>query len=350
MKGFLATVWALALASMISCGSKIESIPIEGLPSHGTDGSTQPDPGNGSPVPTTCPTNFVKIPANTSLATSEFCFSKFEMKAALNDGTAVFDTNNSGTPLNVTLHKAESRPDGLPWIRITLLQASAECSSLGTGYHLATLKEWQAVALNVESVASNWSGNAVGSGTIIKGHSDGATSTTAVTDGYAVSGVALLAAGAGTDPYGGTGQTSGTQKRTHTLSNGEIIWDLSGNAREIVDPNGSASGVNYTGPSSASFYEVSGSELSSMLATLTFTSGAAGGLTADLFKPATPGLNHTTNEIGRVYINNGAQTNKLITRGGNFSSSNSPGIFAADFDSPTTAASGSASFRCVKSL
>jgi hypothetical protein len=26
-----------------------------------------------------------------------------------------------------------------------------------------------------------------------------------------------------------TGQTSGEQKRTHTLSNGEVIWDIAGN-------------------------------------------------------------------------------------------------------------------------
>ncbi|OYX42543.1 hypothetical protein B7Y94_03150, partial [Candidatus Saccharibacteria bacterium 32-49-12] len=33
----------------------------------------------------------------------------------------------------------------------------------------------------------------------------------------------------------GTGQTTGEQKRTHTLSNGEVIWDLAGNVWEWTD-------------------------------------------------------------------------------------------------------------------
>lgn len=36
------------------------------------------------------------------------------------------------------------------------------------------------------------------------------------------------------DGYYGTGQSEGDQKRTLTLSNGEIIWDLSGNVNERV--------------------------------------------------------------------------------------------------------------------
>lgn len=297
-------------------------------------------------TPAVCPANFVKIPANTTLNTQDFCLSKFEMKASLNDGTPVFDTNNSGTPLDVSLHKPESRASGLPWVRITLPQAAAECASLGSGYHLSTVKEWQAAALNVESVASNWSGSAVGTGTIIRGHSDGAVSGAAVTEGYAVAGVLLLGAGLDSDPFAGTGQVSGTQKRTYNLTNGEIIWDLSGNARDIVDPNGSAVGINYTGPGSSGFYEVSGSELSSMISSLTFAA-MSGGLTINLFSPATPALTNTTNEIGRVYISSSARTDRMITRGGNFSSSNSPGLFAADFDSATTGTSSSAGFRCV---
>lgn len=321
--------------------------------------SSNPGTGSGSdnavtPTPTTatCPTNFVKIPANSTLGTSEFCLSKFEMKASLNDGTAVFDTNNGGTPLDVSLHKPESRPEGLPWVRITLSQAAAECTSLGSGYHLSTAKEWQAAALNIESVATNWSGSSVGSGTINSGHSDGAISATAVADGYAVSGVLLLSAGNATDPFGGTGQTSGSQKRTHTLSNGEIIWDMAGNARDIVDATGTAVGVNYTGPGVSNFYEVLSSEFSSTISSLTFATapGGSGTLNLNLFIPATAGLNHTTNAIGKVYINSGAQTNRMITRGGNFSSGNSPGLFAADFDSATSGTSSSGSFRCAKSL
>lgn len=359
MKLYVRCFTSVVFLFLASCGSSSSLVSIS-VPSVGTDTETTPDnsntnpgtggDGNSSPAVTTCPTHFIKVPANTALGTSDFCLAKFEMKASLNDGTAVFDGNNSGTPLDTSLHKPESRPDGIPWVRITLAQAAAECASLGTGYHLSTLKEWQAAALNIESVASNWSGNSVGSGTIIRGHSDGAISASAVSDGYAVSTtVYLLGAKNATDPFGGTGQTSGNQKRTHTLSNGEIIWDMPGNAREIVDPNGSAAGVNYTGPTTSGFYEVLGGELSSTISSLTFTSGS-GGLSLALFTPATAALTNTSHEIGRAYINSGARTDRMITRGGNFSSSNSPGLFAVDFDSATTGTSSSASFRCVKSL
>lgn len=335
-----------------SCSLNANLTPT--TPPAGDSGTTPPttNPDSGGSTPSTpvatCPSNFVKVPANTALTTPEFCLSKFEMKASLNNGTQVFDANNSGTPLDVSLHKPESRPEGIPWVRITLAQAAAECLSLGAGYHLSTAKEWQAAALNVESVASNWTGNAVGSGTLNTGHSDGAISASAITDGYAVSGILLLAAANATDPFGGTGQTSGSQKRTHTLTNGEIIWDLAGNAREIVDPDGSASGVSYTGPTTSGFYDVLTTELSSTISSLTTPTSTT--LNIAYFIPATASLNHAANAIGQVYISSSSRTDRMITRGGNFSSGNSPGIFAADFDAATTGTSGSASFRCVKNL
>lgn len=348
---FCFTLTSCALNANLAAVSSTDN---NSAPATGDSGNTAPvtNPDNSTPsspaIVTTCPNNFVKIPANTALATPEFCLSKFEMKASTNAGVQVFDTNNSGTPLDVSLHKPESRPEGLPWVRITLPQAAAECASLGTGYHLSTAKEWQAAALNIESVASNWTGNAVGSGTLNTGHSDGAISASAITDGYAVSGILLLAAANATDPFGGTGQTSGNQKRTHTLTNGEIIWDMAGNAREIVDPDGSASGVSYTGPASTGFYEVLGSQLSSTISSLTTPTSTT--LNIAYFIPATASLSHAANAIGQVYISSGSRSDRMITRGGNFSSGNSPGIFAADFDSATTGTSGSASFRCVKNL
>jgi hypothetical protein len=357
----------LFLASLIlllaSCSGSTLSVS-EALTGTTTDGSTDNSGdgggsdnggGSGGSSPTACPTNFVKVPANATLGTAEFCLAKYEMKVAQNNGTAVFDGYNNSVALDVTLYKPESRPDGVPWVRILLADAISECASLGTGYHLSTAKEWQAAALNIESVATNWSGNSVGSGRLNTGHSDNAVDASAVANGYAVTGSNLLSAGSGSDAYVGTGQNNslawgsgGEQKRTHTLSNGEVIWDMAGNARDVVDLDGLGSSVNYTGPGSSGFYEPLGSELSSMIFSSTLSGG--GTLNINLFKPATAALTNSTNGIGQTYISSGARTLRLVTRGGNFSNSNSPGIFAADFDTAASATSSSFGFRCAKSL
>jgi formylglycine-generating enzyme required for sulfatase activity len=64
------------------------------------------------------------------------------------------------------------------------------------------------IAQNVLSVASNWSGGTVGSGAIPRGNSDSTAATDATTD------------------------LTGINKRTLTLTNGQVIWDIAGNVRE----------------------------------------------------------------------------------------------------------------------
>lgn len=59
---------------------------------------------------------------------------------------------------------------------------------------------------------------------------------------------------------------------------------------------------------------------------------------------------HNDNNIGRVYIASNSRTERAVTRGGNFSSGNSPGLFAADFDMLITGTGSSGGFRCAFSL
>ena len=100
------------------------------------------------------------------------------------------------------------------------------------------------IAQNIENRGSNWSGGSVGSGMINQGHNDSAFAADAVANGLAFnegSDYYAIAASSGSVPfddnngYVGTGNNSGqpvasgwNQKRTHTLSNGEIIccWKL----------------------------------------------------------------------------------------------------------------------------
>jgi len=316
--------------------------------------------GNGSGTTTKtitlhrpCAENYVRIPANATLGSSAFCMAKYEMKLKTNAGAAVFDGTNGGVAVNVTQYVPDSRPDGVPWVRITQANAIAECATLGAGYHLATGREWAAMTRNLETVAANWDGGTPGTGLMFRGHSDGAISGTAVADGYAVSSTSLLSSGDGTNAYVGTGNASGDafssggdQRRTFTLSTGEVIWDIAGNARDMIDIDGAGSTISYTGGGSSSYNDVFSAAATSFLSSIVLSGGGA--FNTNWLQPATAGLDNTTNNTGRWYISSNARTGRIVTRGANFSSSNSPGIFAADFDADNNTLSSSAGFRCAK--
>lgn len=345
-----------------SCGTGVDATSsgaTQDLPTTPPENSVPSDPPSeeppASPPIASCPNNYVKIQASSEFSTSEFCIAQFEMKVQQNDGTPVFDGYNGGVALDVNLYVPQSRPDGVPWVKILQANAVSECASLGAGYHLASIKEWQIVAREIESVNANWSGNLVGVGGLYTGHSDGAIAGTAVADGNAATGSLLLSAKDGLDPYIGTGQSDSLsfgsgkeQKRTFILASGEAIWDMSGNARELVDIDGLGGTLSYTGPTSANFYELNSSQFSNMITTAASSNGQV--FDSSFFLPATAMLDHLNNKIGKVYLNANSQSLRVVGRGGNFSSGNSPGLFAADFDQVNTGLSSSAGFRCVGPL
>lgn len=147
-----------------------------------------------------CPTGYVGVPGNTTYGTSNFCVMKYEAK------------NVSGTPT--------SQAAGTPWVSITQTTAMSTSAATCASCHLMTDAEWMTIAADVLSVASNWSGGAVGSGTVYGGHNDGAPSNT------------LAANTDDTQGYYGETHTGGNQRRTLTLSDGAVIWDLAGNVWE----------------------------------------------------------------------------------------------------------------------
>ncbi len=184
---------------------------------------------SASPVSLNCPANFVKVPADTSteVNTPEFCVMKYEAKDVVVD----------------KIHVATSQIDVSPWSRIArgnnaTVAGSAlkACSDLGTNYSLISNAQWQAIARNIETAQNppgnylNWSNGSIAEANVInRGHSDNAPPSP-------------LVASTDDDPCSGTEQTNCadnthadfSQKRTHTLSNGEIIWDFAGNVWESV--------------------------------------------------------------------------------------------------------------------
>jgi hypothetical protein len=140
---------------------------------------------------------------------NEFCVMKYEAK------------NVGGV--------ATSQPALSPWTNMRITEAKAACTNLGSGYDLISNPEWMTIAHSIESTASNWSSEIIGTGSLYKGHSDGNPSNT-------------LSVSDTNNPYIGTLNSSTDamgsgkeQRRTFELQNGEIIWDLVGNAYEWVD-------------------------------------------------------------------------------------------------------------------
>lgn len=163
-----------------------------------------------------CPSGYVLVAQNTALGTiADFCVAKYEMK-------------------NVS-DVATSQAAGTPWVSISQTDSQSTCSNLNAingvanKYYLISNPEWMTIARDLERVDANWSGGNAGVGVLSRGHSD-------------YSPYNALAASTDNDPYSGTGNTSAQaansgweQKRTHTLFNGEVIWDLAGNVWEWVD-------------------------------------------------------------------------------------------------------------------
>ena len=179
-----------------------------------------PCPGHTGTAPTTladgssCPAGYILVPGNSLFNTQSFCTMKYEAKIQGNDiGTTAYSASMV----------AESRASGTPWVNISQDQAKAEATALGAGYHLMTEAEWMTIAANVLSVPSNWSGGAVGSGYIYSGHNDGAPNNALAADTNDANG------------YAGETNTGGNQRRTLTLTNGQVIWDMAGNVFESTD-------------------------------------------------------------------------------------------------------------------
>ena len=168
-----------------------------------------------------CPENFVGVPSLEDYTTNSFCVMKYEAK---NDGSD-----------NVI-----SQAASLPWVSISRDDSITKCQAMGeAGYDLITNDEWQSIARNIENVASNWKNGTMGdAGGLSTGHLDDAHTgprgprAASSEDNNACPEIDNTC----------DGNTWHSQRRTHTLSNGEVVWDIAGNVYEWVrDTNA----VNY---------------------------------------------------------------------------------------------------------
>ena len=276
-----------------------------GLPS-GYSGGAASSPSSG------CPTGYIVVPGDSAYGTTDFCVMKYEAKASSAGGGV------------------ESRATGMP-LRYTVSWDSSvsACRNLGPGYALINNKEWMTVASNIANVASNWSGGSVGSGALNRGHSDNSPAD-------------ALAASTDTDACSGTGQTCSntvwdSQRRTHKLSNNEVLWDFAGNVWEWVD---ALVIEDKPTPTGASWYEYTQPVVGTTAMPLTQLrpTNAIKSWWSDSW--------NSTQGLGQYYPGSNASGGALL-RGGSWSNGTVAGVFAAYLGDAPSSVINSFGFRCV---
>lgn len=256
-------------------------------------GHSAPD-SSGNLVVFSCPTGFIVVPGSSTYGTSQFCVMKYEAKQA-----------SATVPV--------SQAAGLPWTNIIQTDAMVYAANVAgcTGCHLITEAEWLTIAQNVLNVASNWSGGAVGNGAIFRGHSDSAPAS------------ALVADVNDTNGYYGETNTGGNQRRTLTLSNGEVIWDMAGNISEWTAGQSTSGLPGYTADSSFWWHDYAApNPWISQFGTVSPNVYPSFGT------PSASGWNYTQG-IGRFYsnANDSSGTLRSYFRGDNWSGGVGAGVY-----------------------
>lgn len=257
-----------------------------------------------------CPAGFIEVPGSVTYGTEWFCVMKFE--AQDNGGVAVSEAGRQ------------------PWGVINLANSATKSEeACASGCHLIKESEWMTIAQNVMLVPSNWTGGSVGSGTMYIGNSDSVSSRLAAgsddSDGYFLT--------------GNSPSSSPEQRRTLTLTNGEVIWDMAGNSYEWTEGTFSGGQPGVIGENGYYSKEWSGVTTEGSLAVNPFPryTGVPG---ADTWTSA--------NGIGKLHSNADDMTQRAHLRGGNFQSGIGAGVLALCLSDVGTEQYSTIGFRVAK--
>ena len=177
---------------------------------------------------------WVPVPGNSTFGTQNFMVMKYDASCAQN-GTALSSPidgggyDNSSQSCSTANGLAPSAlPSAIPIVDVSEAQAKQYCASIGA--HLLTNDEYMTINTNAVNQGSNWYGGTVGTNYVYSGHNDDNPSNASV----ASANDAQSCVGTdGPSSCGGTGANT-SQIRTYTLSNGSIVWDMSGNLLQEV--------------------------------------------------------------------------------------------------------------------
>ena len=183
------------------------------------------------------------------------------------------------------------------------------------------------IARNIEVQDINWSNGTVGDGHLSRGHSDDSPSVPC--DG------AL-------DNVSGNCTTQGitfNQNRTHTLSNGEVIWDFAGNIYERINWE--------ITPANKAYIFANGAPASAWREfNLLDTNINNGDEMETIAWEATNPAYTSAQNIGQYYAGNSVSGGSAL-RGGRWNSVLGAGVFSLNLDSATAFTENYIGFRCA---
>lgn len=274
-------------------------------------------PGHtGGLVSATCPDGYILVPGNPSYATSDFCVMKYEAK------------NVGGV--------ATSNAAGTPWVSISQTSAITQGTSACSGCRLISEAEWMTIAANVLTMGVNWSTGVVGSGYMLQGHVNNNPASAldaSLDDANGLYGIT-----------GGTGSSAGTNSsRVLTLTNGEAIWDFTGNVSEWTSYSQAMSNTGYSGDGLyfywRNWFEAGNGWTVGNLPVASLPSSLNG-------SPGLAGLNwHQNLGVGQIYTRRNSVLTVGFIRGGHWSSTNTAGVVSLVLDSAPNSTSSSRGFR-----
>lgn len=258
---------------------------------------------------------WIGVSGNHIYGTSDFCVQKYLPSKLTTSGNDV----------------ATAQAGLTPWVGISQDTARTRCMALGNGYHLMSNPEWMTIAANIANQTQNWSNNVIGSGTLVRGHSDENPNSACAAD--ADDNKAWVEGNC-------SGQTLGAQqfhqRRTHYLSNGNVIWDIGGNLLQWVDYNNP-----YDKPNPQSAW-------------LEFSALGNGSTTSprEHFVPRSSVQSwwndswNSSQAIGMIYPGPNGSGGALL-RGNFWGAQSSAGLFAAHMANSSAQTTGAVGFRCA---
>lgn len=244
----------------------------------------QPNPSNDD----RCNKNYLYVDSNSEVGVyNPFCVMKYEAK---------YDWGA----------KASSKDESYPWVNVTWHEAKKACQDNGYGYDLINNQQWQAIARSIEANPTNWK-----NGSLNHGHSDASPNHSLI---------------ASYDDHQGCFSTEqycysrwNSQKRTHQLQSGSVIWDIGGNVLEWT--------------STEAPYKLNNQYLAYAQGNTKFSYGPRNNY-------------YQQSGFGYLYSNYWSY-GAIVVRGGGFGNHDKTGVFATDLQHTRYAKKEYLGFRCI---